>query len=207
MVAGALLAAAIPAAAQEKPVAFSVGAIIVGPLSDSGRQFTPGLGVDVGADWHLTEQAGLRFDFAATMLGTRDAPSYPASVPVDVTPRMQFGTANFFFRSPPDKIRIFVTGGGGLYHRTVGLSTSASGPITICNPWWFVCYPTPVAAAQVNGTRSSTDFGMNAGAGIGAGRFFAEMRYHFVWGPTYTLPKGETPASGKFLTMVIGVRF
>ena len=201
------VAAAVPASAQDKPVTARVGAIAVGPLSDSGRVFSPGLGVDIGADWNLTPQIGLKFDAVATALGAQSQPEHPASVPVGVTPRMQFATANVFFQSPPGKARIYVTGGVGVYRRTVELTLSSSDFVTVCNPWWFVCYPGPVPSSHVSGTRSSVDFGVNVGAGFTASHFFAEMRYHFVWGPSYAMPQGQTPASGKFLPIVIGVRF
>lgn len=201
------LTAAAPALAQDKPVTASVGAIVVAPLSDSSRVFSTGLGLDVGVNWNVTEQIGLRFDAVATTLGVQSQPEHPASVPVGVTPRMQFGTANVVFRSAAGRARIYLTGGVGVYRRTVELRVASSDPVTVCNPWWFVCESGPVPASQVSGTRSSVDLGVNVGAGFTVNHFFAEIRYHFVWGPSFPMPQGQTPASGKFLPLVVGVRF
>ena len=203
----ACLSVAAPLLAQNGPIAVTVGAVAVGPLSGSARQFTPGLGVDFGVTWNLGEQIGLRFDYVTATLGAQDTPQFPASVPVRVEPRMQFGTANIVFRAPAEKVRIYVTGGVGAYHRSVSLNVATSGPISICNPWWFVCFPGPVIAGQVSATRSTTDLGVNVGAGLATGRFFAEMRYHYVWGPTFTTAAGPVRATGKFLPLIVGVRF
>jgi hypothetical protein len=203
----ACLTAPAPLLAQAGPIAVTVGAIAVGPLSGSARQFNPGLGVDLGVTWNIGEQIGLRFDYVKATLGAKDTPQFPASVPVQVEPRMQFGTVNVVFRAPVQKVRIYVTGGVGVYHRSVSLTVATPGPISICNPWWFVCFPGPVTADRVSATRSVTNFGVNVGTGLAIGRFFAEMRYHYVWGPTFSTAGGPVHATGKFLPLVVGVRF
>ncbi|MCX6545674.1 MAG: outer membrane beta-barrel protein [Acidobacteria bacterium] len=193
--------------AQARTIALTAGATAVGPLSGSARQFTTGFGVDLGVTWNIGEQIGLRFDYVRTTLGAKDTPQFPASGPVHVEPRMQFGTADVVFRAPAQRVRIYVTGGVGIYHRSVSLTVATDDPISVCNPWWFVCFPGPVAADRAAATRSTTDFGVNVGAGVAMSRFFAEMRYHYVWGPTFSTPAGPVPATGKFLPLVVGMRF
>ena len=202
-----LLVAAAPAVAQERPVTFSVAPIVVAPLSGSGRQFDPGVGLDVAMAFNLGEQFAIVGDYVTTSLGAKNPPQYAPSAPVNADPHMQFGTANIVFRAPVQKVRIYVTGGVGLYHRVVTLTPTGGGSVSLCNPWWFVCYPNPVLAAQASGTRSHTDFGVNVGAGFTTGHFFAEIRYHYVWGPTFETPGGPVPATGKFLPLTIGVQF
>ena len=207
MVTVACLTAPATLLAQDRSIAVAVGAMAIFPLSGSARQFTPGLGVDLGVTWNIGEQIGLRFDCVLATPGAKDPPQFPASVPVQVKPRMQFGTANVVFRAPAQKIRIYVTGGVGIYHRSVSLTAATDDPISVCNPWWFVCFPGPVTADRVSATRSTTNLGVNVGAGLAINRFFAEMRYHYVWGPTFSTPGGPVTATGKFLPLVVGVRF
>jgi len=203
----ACMLAPAPLLAQDGAIAITAGAIAIGPLSGSARQFTTGFGADLGITWNIREQIGIRIDFVQASLGAKDAPQFPASVPVQAKPRLQFGTANIVFRAPVEKVRIYVTAGVGVYHRSVSLSTTATGPVSICNPWWFVCFPGPVSADRVTASRSTTDFGVNVGAGVSVNRFFAEMRYHYMWGPTFSTANGPVPATGKFLPLVVGVRF
>ncbi|MEI6668648.1 MAG: hypothetical protein WCP29_10870 [Acidobacteriota bacterium] len=207
IVALAWLALPSPSTAQDGPVTLSLGAMAIGPLSGTGRQFSTGLGADLAVTWHLTEQLGLRFDYVQASLGTNDTPQFPASVPTQADARLKFGSASVVFRAPAERVRIYVVGGIGLYHRSVNLSVTSPGPVSVCNPWWFVCLPGPVQAGQVSASRSTTDLGVNLGAGVAMGRFFAEMRYHYVWGPTFSTPAGAVAATGKFLPLIAGIRF
>ena len=36
---------------------------------------------------------------------------------------------------------------------------------------------------NIVGERSSTDFGMDFGGGVKFGAFYADLRYHYIWGP------------------------
>jgi opacity protein-like surface antigen len=203
-----VLATAVSAAAQEKRLTLTLGGAAVGPLSDSADRFSTGLGVTFGATWHISEQMGVKADYVWSTLGVQgDWPAPPTSVPIQVKPRIQFGTADFIFRAPPGSVRLYMLAGVGLYHRSVALTTSGTGIITVCDPWWLVCEPQRVSVDRVVGSRSTTDFGVNAGAGLTAGRFFAEIRYHFMWGPTFTTPSGSQTATGKFLPLTVGVNF
>jgi len=202
-----LLAAAGEAVAQDRPVTFSVAPIVVAPLSGSGRQFDPGVGLDVSVAFRIADQFAIAGDYVTTSLGGKNPPQYAPSVPINADPHMQFGTANIVFRAPVQKVRIYMTGGVGLYHRVVTLTPTDAGPVSLCNPWWFVCYPNPVSAARASGTRSHTDLGVNVGAGFTTGHFFAEIRYHYVWGPTFETTNGSVPATGKFLPLTVGVQF
>ena len=109
MVAVACLTAPAPLLAQDGKFAITVGAIAVGPLSGSARQFTPGLGADLGVTWNIGEQIGFRFDYVQAVLGAKDTPQFPASVPVQVKPRIQFGTASIVFRAPVEKVRMIAS--------------------------------------------------------------------------------------------------
>jgi hypothetical protein len=75
-----------------------------------------------------------------------------------------------------------------------------------------------VPAERVVGARSSTDFGVNGGAGVNVrlGRsssLFVEARYHYVWGPEADAAgieparSGSTNGNNEFFPLVIGFRF
>ena len=203
-----VLATAVPAAAQEKPLSLAVGGAVVGPLSASADRFSTGLGVTFGATWHINEQMGVKTDYVWSTLGVQDDWPVPRpSAPIQITPRIQFGTADFMFQAPPGRVRLYILAGVGLYRRSVTLATSGTGLVMVCDPWWFVCDPQPVPVERVAGSRSTTDVGVNVGAGLTAGMFFAEIRYHYMWGPTFTTPSGSQKATGKFLPLTVGVNF
>jgi hypothetical protein len=201
-----LLVSATAALAQDPPrVTFGVGGAIVAPLSGTADTFSIGYGIGGNATWHVTEQMGVQFDYLYSSLGGKDMPQ--GAVPVDSSLRMQAGTGAFVFQAPPGRVRLYVVAGGGLYHRSVSLKTSATGTVSVCNPWWFVCTSQPEPAGILAGSHASTDFGVNVGAGFTAGRFFAEARYHYMFGPSYSTPSGTQKATGKFFPLTIGARF
>ena len=74
----------------------------------------------------------------------------------------------------------------GVYYRPTEITTPGVGYVPgYCDPWWYVCYPGGwVEVDNIVGERSSTDFGMTFGGGVRFGAFYAELRYHYIWGPT-----------------------
>ena len=203
LVTALVVASSTSAVAQVRPRAtFGAGGSIVGPLSGTADNFKTGFGLGAGALAPINEQMAIQVDYLYARLDGKAQPSLPSGFDSSMT--LQYGTADFVFRAPPAQVRLYVLAGGGLYHRAV--KVTAHPPENVCNPWWFVCSSSePVRS--VEGTHSSTDFGVNVGAGFSAGRFFAEARYHYVFGPTYSTPSGSQPATGKFILLTIGARF
>ena len=127
---------------------------------------------------------------------------------------MQFGTVSLVVRKPTGGVRPYMVTGVGIYYRPITVTTPAVGFIPgYCNPYWYYCTPGGfVPVEEVVGERSSTDFGMDIGAGLNFGRsFFIEARYHYIWGPEVdtTAVGGDysNKANGQFLPITIGFRF
>lgn len=205
-----LAAAAPPALAQERPVTFLAGAALNAPLSGTADHFNPGPGVAAGAVWHFRGQMGLRVDGAWSVLRPKDAAAGAAdgSPLFDVSARVQYATASFVFQAPPGPVRLYVLAGTGIYRRSVRLSArDSSDPVTVCNPWWFVCESDPQPVSRLAATRSTTNLGVSVGVGIVLGRVFVEGRYHYAAGPSFQTSRGEEPATGKFFPLIAGIRF
>jgi hypothetical protein len=203
----AVLLAVVPVASAQDPprVTFGVGGAIVAPLSGTADNFSIGYGIGGNATWHITGQMGLQFDYLYAGLGGKDVSQISALI--DASLRLQAGTVAFVFQAPPGPFRLYLLAGGGIYHRSVSLKTSATGSVSVCNPWWFVCNAQPVLAQSIAGSHASTDVGVNVGAGFTAGKFFAEVRYHYMFGPSYSTPSGTQKATGKFFPLIVGARF
>jgi hypothetical protein len=140
-----------------------------------------------------------------------------SAVPADVFLRMtmQLATANLVMQRIGGKIAPYGLVGMGVYHRSAQVTTNAVGFVTgFCDPFWFICTPTPVPVETIEGERTSTDFGMVVGGGLKFWYLFAEARYHYVWGPTIAAevnplsdPPSSPKANGQFMTATVGVRF
>jgi opacity protein-like surface antigen len=128
-------------------------------------------------------------------------------------------SANAMLSSPfKNRASVYTIGGLGVYYRNVNLTNPGVGFVTVCDPWLFVCYDTPVATDKIVGERSSTDFGMNIGGGVNfkvgeTSMLFIEFRYHYIWGPKPDI--AVNPLTGantgnvntQMMPITFGVRF
>ena len=143
-----------------------------------------------------------------------------ATVPTDffADMNMQYGTVNLVVQKPDGAVRPYGLVGHG---RLLSAHQSDDARRGLCAgilrsvvvrllPGGFV----PVE--NVVGERSSTDFGMDFGGGVNFGAIYAEIRYHYIWGPTVAetgpvqpLPgvSAERKANGQFLATTFGFRF
>jgi hypothetical protein len=147
----------------------------------------------------------------------------PTTQLVESNHNMHTGTFNLVYTAPTDGGRFggYGLGGLGLYHRTVQLTSPAVGYASVCDPYWYWCYPALVEVDRIFVDRSSTDFGINFGGGVTFGgegaKFYVEVRYHYVWGPKVqaqgpVVPGGPCqtePCStnAQYLPITFGVRW
>lgn len=234
LVVATLLAAAPVAAQDERPVQLNIGGGFTGVYGDgadhvgNGGNFTigvlfkvnPVIGFQGEYGWNGMKQKQLQLPVSVNPLA--------AAIPTDffADANMQYGDFNVLFSPKTSgKAAPYVLTGLGVYYRPVTISTPSVGFATVCDPYWYVCYPTAVPVEQVVGKRSSTDFGMNFGGGVNfkvaeKASIYFEVRYHYIWGPkidqanvpTQPIAGGSvTPkslsANGQFLPITVGFRF
>jgi len=223
---GALLVtlmAASPARAQDdKLVHVNIGGGFTVPMSDIADRFGTGGGFNIGVEITPTPAFGFQVEYGFNKLAgesrtlqfspTPIAPSVPGIV--DSHHSMHYIDFNGVVRSSgKSPVKPYGIGGVGAYYRTVSLTTPAVGYTTICDPWWYVCYPALVPVDQVIGDRSSWDMGVNLGGGItfalgDSAQFYVETRWHYIWGPEFTNAAGTTQkANGQYLPVTFGFRF
>ena len=235
LVAFAVVVGASPARAQdpEKPVTVQIGGGYTWTLSDVRDYLGDGYNFNIGITWEATRAIGLEGVYSFNGLGSKDF-----SLPVSATPvaggvptpftadmNMQYGTGNVIFQVPEGNIRPYGLVGMGVYHRPIKVTTPGVGFAPgYCDPWLYVCFPGGwVPVENIVGERSSTDFGMDFGGGVRFGPIYAEIRYHYIWGPkieaveipsqpivTTPPPTGSLAgknANGQFLATTFGIRF
>ena len=194
----ALVLVSIPAAAQDKPVEVNVGFGTTLPVSNLKNDFDAGWNGDVGVTFFVNPVVGIQAEYGYHRMDGPErtfpdlTPGNSGSILIESNHHMHVGTFNLVFRPhTTGAVGGYVLAGPGVYNRTIELTTPSVGIITVCDPYWLICYPTPVSTDAVVGSRSSTDFGMNFGGGITFGhqaKFYVEFRYHYVWGPKVTAP-------------------
>jgi opacity protein-like surface antigen len=204
------LVVAAPAAAQDyKPVDVNFGFGWAIPSGDFGNTFDAGWNGGIGLTFNINEKLGIQGEYMyARMNGPdKDITVFPTPVAgagssglIESNHQMHIGTFNLVYKgqSQDRPVGGYVLGGGGIYHRLVQLTTPSVGYTTVCDPYWYVCYPALVSVDAIIGDRSSNDFGINFGGGVTFGRegkFYVEMRYHYVYGKTVEPAASTLPAA------------
>ena len=231
----AVLLAASHASAQDyKPVDVNFGLGWAFPMTDLKNTFDAGFSGNIGVTFNFNPHLGIQSEYMYNFMGGPDRTISVAATPVaaaltngliESNHQMHVGVFDLIWKNQSRDTAFggYVLGGGGIYHRIVQLTSPSVGYATVCDPYWYVCYPTAVSVDQIIGDRSSNDFGINIGGGITFGheaKFYVESRYHYVWGKTVnpstatTLPTGVTPpcsggctTNAAYFPLTFGVRW
>jgi hypothetical protein len=232
--AGLVAMAPLGAQAQDQRVHFSLGGGFTVPNSEVRDRLGNGYNFNFGVDVDITPVVAIEGLYSFNGLGEKrvEIPLSPTpdgtreSVPTDffAEMNMQYGTGSLIVQVPEGNVRPYGLVGMGVYHRPITVTTPGIGFAPgYCDPWWYVCYPGGfVPVENIVGERSSTDFGMDFGGGVRFWQAYAEIRYHYIWGPTIEAqelpaPPVTTPpstgslagekANGQFLATTFGIRF
>jgi len=225
------LLAAVPAAAQdEKPVQLNIGGGYTGIYGAASDHIGNGGNFTLGVIFNVKSTIGIQGEYGFNGMKKKEIrlpvfPFFDGGRPVDADffadGSMHYGDVNVLFHpNVASKAKPYVLAGLGVYYRPVNVTSPGVGYTTICDPYWYVCYPTLVPVDQVVGSRSSTDFGMNFGGGVNykltdSSSIYFEVRYHYVWGPSIEptvnpltgQQTGKLSANGQFLPVTVGFRF
>jgi opacity protein-like surface antigen len=202
---------ALPAAAQvEHPVEFKIGGGVIWPMSNLKNDFNAGGTFEIGGTFWFHPNIGIEADYNYQHMNGPEKVIGLSATPVAATGtgliesnhHIHSGTFDLVYRSHNEDSMVHGYGlaGLGIYHRVVQLTTPSVGYTTVCDPYWYICYPGYVSIDQIVGERSSNDFGINIGAGVTFGhaaKVYVEGRYTYVWGPTVNPPAGLTAPSGE----------
>lgn len=153
----------------------------IGSRTDNGWNVAAGVGV---AGNHV----GLMLDFMFNNLPINQASLAEVSAPngnVRVWGFTLDPVLHVTRRGPAD---FYITGGGGIYHRTVEFTQPTVSSVTFFDPW-FGFYPALIPTNQVIGSFGQYKGGVDGGAGVsvkltrgeGGLKAFAEARYHHIF--------------------------
>ena len=196
--------AALPMLAQPRFTGFA-GAGFSEPINPIGAHLDNGWNVSAGAGI-ADKNVGLMLDFMFNDFGINSNTLSQVGAPNGSTRIWAFTLDPIVHLNPHPEgpVDFYITGGGGVYHRTVEYTQPAIVTITAFDPWFGVFFPANVAANQVIGSYGLTKPGVDGGAGVsfkigpGSLKLFAEARFHHMF----------TNAAGtNILPVTIGVRW
>ena len=218
------LIAAAPARSQtDNTVHFTIGGGMSKPVADVAERFRTGGAFALGLTFEPESAIGLQVEYGFNsfngpetripLMATPFAAATSSAV-IESTHKVHFFVANAMLRTTgTPRFAPYGIAGGGMYHRTVSLTTPDVGFTTYCDPYWYVCYPTPTEVDRVIGDRSTWDPGINAGGGVAirlgpAAAFYIESRWHYTWGPKIADDTGaEQRANAQFFPLTFGFKF
>ncbi len=222
----AALVAAVPASAQdERRVHINLGSGGTITTGELNNHLGSGYNVNVGLTFNLTPAIGFMAEYSFNGMGQKQLSVPVVSNPIAGAPsssqpffadmNMQYGDFNLVVKPPLEgRIRPYVTTGLGIYYRPIKVTTPGLGYVPgYCDPFWYYCSPGGyVPVENIIGERSSTDFGINFGGGLDFrvspnAAFYVEMRYHYIWGPTFTANSQTYNSNSAFFPITFGVRF
>jgi opacity protein-like surface antigen len=205
-----LFVAVSPAGAQDyKPVDVNFGFGWMFPSSELKNDFNAGFAGNIGLTFNFTPHLGIQAEYMYNHMNGPEKTISLSATPVaaaltngiiESNHQMHVGLFDLIYKMQSHETAFggYVLGGGGIYHRIIQLTSPSVGYGTVCDPYWYVCYPAAVSVDQIIGDRSSNDFGINIGGGITfghEGKFYVETRYHYVWGKTITPQATQLPAT------------
>jgi len=217
---------AVPRAqAQEKPVTVNLGGGYTFALSDVRDHLGDGFNINLGVTYNVNERIGIQTEYSFTGLGQKlvdlptvtPPPGASALRNLYADMNMQYLTfSTVFTPSTENRVKPYVVTGAGVYWRPVTVTTPGAGYVPpYCDPWFYWCYPGGIVPVDyILAEETSTDFGINLGGGVNFGltdavSFYAEARYHYIWGPELKNAAGASQgkANGQFLPITFGFRF
>jgi opacity protein-like surface antigen len=188
--------AAIPAVAQSHFTGY-VGGGFTEPMWDVGTRLNRGWNVTAGAGVNVQEHVGMMVDFMFNDLGINQTTLNNVQAPNGSARIWALTLDPVIHTSPHGPVDFYITGGGGLYHRTVEFTQPAVATVTLFDPYFGVLYPAAVPTNEVIGSFSNFKGGLNGGAGVefklGSSnvKMFAEAKYHHMFTrptPTVIIP-------------------
>jgi opacity protein-like surface antigen len=209
---------AVPAYDQEVGVTgrlvWNLGGTLAVPLGPAADRMYVGGGFAVGLTYNVNPLAGLQFEYGADWSSLKSGFAGSAT-DISGNTFLQYFNLNGMVRPIRGRqFGVYLVGGGGLYYRAVDITRVDGVALApYCDPWLYYCSAVPVTTSSVIGSRSSWDWGLDAGIGVTYAvapsvRLYAEVRYHYTFGPSFTRQDGSTAsADGQFLPITFGVRF
>jgi len=178
--------AIVAASAQETSrFAFSVGAGFTTPVGNTGRQLDDGWNVGGGFGMNFSPYVGALIDLDYNSFGINSGTLANIGVPGGGLHVFSATLDPIVHLNPKGHVDVYVTGGGGLYHRTQDFTAPSVGVATGFDPF-FGFYPVAVPTTLVLSSYSVNKPGIDVGAGIAFGskwhgKFFAEAKYNRIF--------------------------
>ena len=188
--------AALPACAQFSNFTGFVGGGFTTPINPIGSRLDTGWNIAAGAGVNANHHFGLMLDFMFNQTPINSSFLNQVQAPDGNVRVWGFTLDPVVHVTQEGPVDLYITGGGGIYHRTVEYTQPVIQSGVFFDPW-FGYYPSAFSSNQIIGSFGQYKAGIDGGVGmsfkLGSSRVkaFAEARYHHIFTrsvPTDILP-------------------
>ena len=188
----------LPVCAQFSRFTGFVGAGVTAPVNPIASRLNLGWNASGGAGINFNHHFGVMLDFTFNEMGINSTSLLQAQAPGGSVRTWGFTLDPIVHVTQEGPVDVYVTGGGGIYKRTVEYTQPAIGTTTVFDPW-FGFYPAAFTTNEVIGSFGQYKGGINGGAGVSVhlrntkAKLFAEARYHHIF--TRNVPTDIIPVT------------
>jgi hypothetical protein len=180
-----MLAMGAASAQEVSHFAFSVGAGFTTPVGNTGRQLDDGWNIGGGFGMNFSPYVGALIDLDYNSFGINSGTLANIGVPGGGLHVFSATLDPIVHLNPKGRVDVYVTGGGGLFHRYQDFTAPSVGVATGFDPF-FGFYPVAVPTTLILSSYSVNKPGIDVGAGIAFGskwhgKFFAEAKYDRIF--------------------------
>jgi hypothetical protein len=178
--------ATLPASAQFSHFTGFVGGGVTTPINPIGTRLDTGWNVAAGAGINANHHFGVMLDFMFNSMPVNNTFLNQVQAPEGRVRVWGFTLDPIVHVTQEGPVDFYVTGGGGIYHRTVEYTQPVIVPGVFFDPW-FGFFPGATGANQIIGSFGQYKGGINGGAGLSVKlgnsnvKAFAEARYHHIF--------------------------
>lgn len=179
-----LLAIGAVSAQETSRFAFSLGTGFTTPVGNTGRYLDEGWNVGAGFGMNFSPYVGALIDLNYDSMGINSTTLGNFGVPGGGVHVFSATLDPIVHLNPKGHVDVYVTGGGGFYHRNQDFTAPSVSVFTGFNPF-FGFYPVAVPTTQILASSSVNKPGVDIGAGFAFGskwhgKFFAEAKYNRI---------------------------
>jgi len=165
--------------------AFNVGAGVTTPVGDTGTALDMGWNVRGGAGVNFSRWGGLMVDVGYDNMGINSTTLANFGAPGGRMSVLSATLDPIVHLTPHRHFDLYLTGGGGIYHRYQEFTTPTVATVGAFDPF-FGFYAVGVPSNQILSSYSVNKPGIDGGVGIAFGskwhgKFFAEARYNRIF--------------------------
>jgi opacity protein-like surface antigen len=180
-----LVVGSLHAQQEVQRFAFDIGGGFTQPVGNTGRQLDEGWNIGAGVGYNFSQYVGAMVDVGYNSFGIDSATLNNLGFPGGGVHIFSATLDPIVHLTPHSHFDLYLTGGGGVYHRNQDFTAPTVATVTGFDPF-FGFFPVNVPTTEILQSYSVTKPGVDIGAGIAFGtkwhgKFFAEARYNRIF--------------------------